>query len=225
MPDLIQSLEQKLSAAGNSEIAQQQRAYMRDQFDYYGIKAPERKEIFKPFFIKKELPDKVFLADLTEKLWSKPQREFQYFGQELWYRYRRRFTQDDITSVEYMIVHKSWWDTVDYIAVKLLGSYLQIYPEYQSACVERWLTSNNIWLQRSSLLFQLKYKQQMDTDLLTYAIRSLIGSNEFFINKAIGWTLREYSKTDPDWVVSFVKSNTLHALSEREALRLIKSAT
>ena len=223
MHELIYNLDQKLRAAGNKEFAIQQKAYMRDQFDYFGIKAPERKKIFKPFFIKHALPNKASLPELMEQLWSKPQREYQYFGQELWYRYRRQFVAEDISLLEYTITHKSWWDTVDYIAVKLVGAYFNSHPENRSKCIQQWLDSNNIWLQRTSLLFQLKYRQQLDTALLTEVIQSLLGSKEFFINKAIGWTLREYSRTDPDWVISFVESNTLHPLSEREALRLIKS--
>ena len=109
-----------------------------------------------------------------------------------------------------------------FIAVNLLGSYFKKYPEQIEIYVEKWLKSNNIWLQRSAVLFQLKYKQQLDTELLSYVINNLLGSKEFFINKAIGWILREYGKTNPKWVLEFIDKTTLSNLSRREAVRLLK---
>tara|TARA_R110001583_G_scaffold77623_1_gene211173 strand:+ start:4724 stop:5020 length:297 start_codon:yes stop_codon:yes gene_type:complete len=96
-----------------------------------------------------------------------------------------------------------------------------MYPEEIEMYIEKWLKSNNIWLQRCALLFQLKYKEELDTNLLSYIINSLLGSKEFFINKAIGWVLRAYSKTNPKWVIEFTDITELNALSRREALRLI----
>jgi len=122
---------------------------------------------------------------------------------------------------EYMVTHKSWWDTIDFIAVKLMGAYFKMYPEEIEVYIEKWLKSNNIWLQRCALLFQLKYKEGLDTNLLKYVINSLLGSKEFFINKAIGWVLREYSRTNPKWVREFVDKTELNPLSRREALRLM----
>jgi 3-methyladenine DNA glycosylase AlkD len=83
------------------------------------------------------------------------------------------------------------------------------------------MNSGNMWLQRTALLFQLKYKKATDVNLLSDYILRLQGSKEFFINKAIGWILREYSKTDPDWVIQFVQNNNLANLSRREALKWI----
>jgi len=92
-----------------------------------------------------------------------------------------------------------------------------------NSAIKKWIKSNNVWLQRSALLFQLKYKTALDTDLLDFTINSLLDTKEFFINKAIGWILREYSKNNPQWVINFVEKTKLSALSKREALRLIKS--
>ena len=120
-----------------------------------------------------------------------------------------------------MITHKSWWDTVDFIAANLVGPYFKSFPGQREKITGKWLSSNNMWLQRSVLLFQLKYKDSLDTDFLADTIHSLTGSEEFFINKAIGWILREYSKTNPQWVRQFVQATSLHPLSKREGLRLI----
>lgn len=118
-----------------------------------------------------------------------------------------------------MITHKSWWDTIDFIASNLVGAYFKHFPEVKVNTIKKWLASENIWKQRTALLFQLKYKDQLDTSLLKYIIISLLGSDEFFINKAIGWILREYSKTNPEWVLSFTAENKLDKLSQREALK------
>lgn len=120
-----------------------------------------------------------------------------------------------------MILHKSWWDTVDYIATKLVGEYFKIYPEQRNISVEKWIHSNNIWLQRTSILFQLNFGKEIDTGFLSYIICSFSVSNEFFIAKAIGWILRQYSKINPDWVLNFTSNTRLNKLSIKEATRLI----
>ena len=203
------------------DLTLEQKAYMRDQFEYFGLRAADRREIQKPFFVKPYLPTKMEFEELTKMLWMKPQRDYQYFSQELAMKYIKKYNKEDLVLIEFMISHKSWWDTVDFIATKLLGEYFKMYPVQRDIVIKKWLKSNNIWLQRSSLLFQLKYKEEVDTVFLSYVICSLLGSNEFFINKVIGWVLREYSKTNPGWVVDFVKTTELNALTKREALRLL----
>ena len=220
--EYINTIKTEFRDKADGKNALAQKAYMRNQFEYYGIKSVLRREIQKPFFIRKHLPAKTELDQLVKILWQEPQRECQYFSQELTYKYVRQFKEEDIKILEFMIKHKSWWDTVDFIAVKLVGEYFKMFSDQRDGVVKIWLESNNIWLQRSCLLFQLKYKKDLDTIFLAYVINALLGSKEFFINKAIGWVLREYSRTDPEWVVEFVKSTNLSSLSKREALRLLK---
>jgi len=221
MTTFINTLEIEFAQHANPRIALEQKAYMRNQFAYYGIKATERREIQKPFFVKEFLPKKDKLDQIVIALWEKPQRDYQYFSQELAFKYVKQLAEKDIELYEYMVTHKSWWDTVDFIAAKLIGEYFKKFPEQRDAYVKKWISSNNIWLQRSALLFQLKYKENLDTALLSSIINSLLGSKEFFINKAIGWILREYSKTNPTWVKDFAKKTALSSLSKKEALRLI----
>ncbi len=222
MIELISTLELEFEKNSNAKIALGQKAYMKNLFEFYGIKTTERREIQKPFLVKQYLPAKSELKAIVKTLWEKPQREYQYFSQELVFKYVNQLELKDIKLYEYMVTHKSWWDTVDFIANKLMGEYFKTYPKQRYKYVEKWLKSNNIWLQRSALLFQLKYKKDVDTNLLNSTINSLLGSKEFFINKAIGWVLREYSRTNPKWVIEFVKNTELNNLSKKEALRLIK---
>lgn len=222
MTEFIETLETELRRSSDAAIALEQKAYMRDKFEFYGITATRRREIQKPFFVNNHLPEKRELDGIVKELWSRPERECQYFAQELVFKYHKQLEEKDIELFEYMIIHKSWWDTVDFISNKLVGEYFKKYPEQIGKHVEEWLKSNNIWLQRSALLFQLKYRDNLNPELLSFIIHGLLNSKEFFINKAIGWVLREYSRTNPIWVMDFVNNTELNALSKKEALRLMK---
>ena len=219
--EYIKALETQFESHSNAIIAEGQKAYMRHQFEFYGIKAPLRREIQKPFLKKEFLPPKSELESIVKTLWSKPEREYQFFAQELVFKYTKQFAEKHIGLLEFMVTHKSWWDTVDYIAVRLIGPYFDLYPGQLHFYIEKWLASGNIWLQRCCLLYQLKRKDKTDTQRLSYTIQQLLGSKEFFINKAIGWVLREYSRTNPEWVKSFVADYELASLSKKEALRLL----
>ena len=220
--DYIEALEVELLSYRNSENAVKQKAYMRGQFEYYGLTTSERREVQKPFLVKAHLPSLEERDIIVKELWLKDQREYQLFSQELVHKYMKHFRSEDIELLEFMVIHKSWWDTVDFIAYKLMGAYFKSFPENREVYITKWLNSGNIWLQRSALLFQLKYKKDLDTMLLSHIINTLLGSKEFFINKAIGWVLRDYSRINPEWVKDFVEETELSALSRKEALRLIK---
>jgi 3-methyladenine DNA glycosylase AlkD len=218
----LDQLKASFSSAKNPKIAAGQKAYMRDQFEFLGIKAPIRRKLQKPFLSEVLISDCNKREKVIRELWSLPEREYQYFGQELIYKYKSKLEKGDVQLIEFMVTHKSWWDTVDFIASKIAGYYFFVYPETIADRVEKWLESENIWLIRTALLFQLHYKGKTDTRLLQYLVESQLGSEEFFINKAIGWVLRNYSRVNPDWVRDFADRTALHPLSRREGLRLLK---
>ncbi len=221
MSDYLTILESEFQKKANAEIAAGQKAYMKNKSDFFGIKTPERREIQKPFLIKSYLPPKNDIPKIINTLWNKPQREFQYFAMELLYKYNKQIEKKDIELFEYMVINKSWWDSIDFIAPRLIGEYFKKFPYQRNKYIKKWLASDNMWLQRSAILFQLKYKKDLDTEFLAYVIESLLGSREFFINKAIGWILREFGKTNPNWVLEFCDNTKLDNLSRREALRII----
>ncbi|MBT8272813.1 MAG: DNA alkylation repair protein, partial [Bacteroidia bacterium] len=134
---------------------------------------------------------------------------------------RRSYDKADIAFIEELIVTNSWWDSVDFIAKNILGKYLATYPDQTKTTVERFSRSSNLWLNRSSIIYQLGYKQNTDAKILFRQCERFRHSDEFFIQKAIGWALREYAKTDPKAVMDFVKSTQLKPLSQREAIRNI----
>lgn len=215
--DLITELHKK----ANVNIAIEQSNYMRNEFQFFGIKTPLRRDIQKPFFKLSELPPKSEMLQIVRSLWIQPQRECQYSAQEFAYRYLKHSKKNDIELYIYMATHKSWWDTIDFIAIKLIGHYFKVYPELRKTYINDWISSKNLWLQRCALLFQIKYKNNLDTTLLEHVIAHLSHTQEFFIDKAIGWVLREYSKTNAKWVRNFVSKTDLSVLSQKEALRLI----
>lgn len=212
-------LSESFAGNANAEIALQMKKYMKDQFDYFGIKSPERKTLTKEFLVKYGYPQLDQIEEITKNCWHLPQRELQYVMMEILGRMAKKAKEPRIELYEFLIENKSWWDTVDYIASNLVGVHFKLYPELTKPYTEKWMDSGNMWLQRTAILFQLKYKKDTDTVLITDYIYRLQGSKEFFINKAIGWILREYSKTNPDWVVQFVQNNQLANLSKREALK------
>jgi 3-methyladenine DNA glycosylase AlkD len=219
--DFVTQLETDFRQQADRNIAVNQEAYLQNQFELYGLPTPLRKEIQKPFLLKENLPNKKELPHIITELWSKPQREFQYFAIDLNIKYLKKIEFQDIELFELMITNKSWWDTVDLIATNLVGAYFKLFPEQIIPVTKKWMNSDNMWLQRTCLIFQLKYKEEIDTDLLTDYILQLKDTKEFFINKAIGWILREYTRKNPEWVIDFVNKYELSNLSKREALKLI----
>lgn len=204
-------------------IAAGAKAYMRGQFEFFGLKSEHRRTLQKKCFNKQQLPPKKEAIRTIKQLWKTPNRECQYAGQELYYLYANEMNKKDIEIIEYMLTHKSWWDTVDFIAANILGCYFILFPEKKKNVIRDWSNSNNIWLQRSLILFQLKYKEKTDNKLLSEIIKKHCSTSEFFLNKAIGWALRSYSKTNPVWVKRFIQNNKqLNPLSVREGSKYVQ---
>lgn len=219
----LQLIESKFKTNENTEDAYFMKKYLKNLFDSYGIKTPQRKELYKEVYRELGVPAKEYIFELVKELWNKPHRDFQYFGMEILKKYKKKEIEENFIDLyEYMIVNKSWWDTVDTIATNLVGDYIKLYPENKQEINQKYIESSNIWLNRTAILFQLKYKDKTDTELLFSNIQKCQFSKEFFIQKSIGWALREYSKTDPETVITFVNNNQLVSLSKREALRIIK---
>jgi 3-methyladenine DNA glycosylase AlkD len=137
-------------------------------------------------------------------------------------KFEKKVEPEFITTIEYLLITKSWWDTVDLIAGHTVGTHFKRFPTVREKYLKKWRKSDNFWLRRTTLLFQLGYKKETDFDLMCELIKENLGSDEFFINKAIGWALRQYAWTNPTPVKQFVKATKeLHPLSRREALKNI----
>lgn len=193
--------------------------YMKNQFPFLGLKKPDRTALSKGFLNEKK-KDKEIDWDFIFRCYELPEREFQYLAIDYMSKVANLFQPDDMKRIEKLITTKSWWDTVDAIS-PIVGHIAMKYPEIKETILTKWMESDNIWLKRVSILFQLKYKDKTDTEFLKKAILKNANTNEFFINKAIGWALREYSKTNKEWVRSFIENNKLSKLSVREGSKYI----
>jgi 3-methyladenine DNA glycosylase AlkD len=204
----------------NEENAGPMSKYMKGHFPYLGIKSPLRKELEKQFFKETEILKKPFNKDFVDGLWEKNEREYQYTAITYMGKFIKKLPKEVISFLEGLITTKSWWDSVDSIA-PLVGELARKYPEIIEESIDSWSVDANFWLRRSAILFQLKYKQQTNQALLYEYIVKNAGSKEFFIQKAIGWALREYSKTNHDSVKAFIGGNQLAPLSVREGSKYL----
>ena len=220
MHPYIIPLKKPFEQNANPSQAPAMKKYMRDQFEYLGIKTPQRLALEKEFYAEHGLPEITELDTILRELWSLPQREFQYIAVGLPGRLNKQLPPEFIETIEYLITTKSWWDTIDAIAGGTVGIHFKRYPAVMKKYLARWRKSENFWLRRTTILFQLNYKQETDFELLCEIINENLGSKEFFINKAIGWALRQYARTDPKAVKRFVKdTKELNPLSRREAMK------
>lgn len=220
----FQNLYQALKEASNSQRKKSSEAYMRNQFAFLGVDTSLRRHIFKDFLKTKGKPDYDLLPMLIREMWGL-ERELQYCAIELATPLHKNWEPDFLVTMEWCITHQSWWDTVDQIASDWLHNYFLHFPTNKVNITRGWNQSDNRWLQRSSILFQKKMKEKTDLGLLSEYILRHAHSNEFFIQKAIGWSLREYAKTDAEWVRNFAENNYLKPLSRREALKHFKTET
>jgi 3-methyladenine DNA glycosylase AlkD len=221
--DYLQPLVTLFEQRADPETAGPMAKYMRDQFPFLGLNSAPRQALFKQFLAEYGLPQLPEFEAIVLDLWRLPQREYQYTAQDLWHRMRKQLTPEFVVLLEYLITTKSWWDTVDGLASHAAGDLFKRFPETQAEAVQRWRHTDNIWLRRTTLLFQLAYKEATDKGLLFSLIQDNLESKEFFIQKAIGWALREYSKSDREAVSHFVAHTPLAPLSEREALKWMKA--
>jgi 3-methyladenine DNA glycosylase AlkD len=222
MHPYLQPLISALDAAANPTQAGPMEKYMKNHFVFYGIKSPQRKEIFKAFIKEYGLPPIDELEDIIEALWEMPYRECHYVAIDLLEKMLNKLDPKHLPILEEMLTANSWWDTVDTIASHLIGGLLKKHHELIPENTERWINSDNFWLQRVAIIYQLGYKNDTDAKRLFRYCKMRAGSKEFFIRKGIGWALRQYSYTNPNAVIQFVAQNDLSPLSQREALKGLK---
>ena len=217
----IAELRDAFELVADKEHAQGARAYMKNQFTFFGIYTKERRSISNSIIKKYGIFNVEHLHELVKKLFREPEREFQYVAIELIAYHKKYWTKDIIDVAEFCLINKSWWDSVDHVGSLILGPYFKKFPQQIIPIASVWNKSNNFWLQRSSIMFQKSYKKETDTELLATYILNVKNNKEFFVQKAIGWALREYGYTNPKWVIQFVQEQHLTGLSAREALRRI----
>ncbi|WP_124058609.1 DNA alkylation repair protein [Vaginisenegalia massiliensis] len=211
-----QSFINEIKAQANLDLQEPMAAYLRHQFSFLGLKAPQRKALQKAY-LQQLKRTKEIDWDFVNLLWAQDQREFQYIACDYLTSMRRYHQLSDLDQYQYFIQKKSWWDSVDSM-VKNVGYISQIDSAAKKQILS-WAEDRNLWLRRAAILHQLGLKERTDKAFLAKIILMNINSQEFFINKAIGWSLREFAKTDSEWVNTFLIDHKaqLAPLAYREA--------
>lgn len=219
-PAIVEELRRGLRANADAVKAPEMQAYMKTDQPFWGVQKPIRAELLKNARRNHPIKTEDNLLAAVAELWSGPKREEQYLAIDLAGAHKRLLSPASIPLLERMLHESTNWDLVDGIVCGLVSPLILRFPELMSL-PRTWISSENFWIRRASLLCHIKHKERTDRDLLAASIVALAHEKEFFIRKAIGWILREFGKTDPDWVRNFVAAHEdqLSNLSKREALR------
>jgi 3-methyladenine DNA glycosylase AlkD len=220
----IKDAEVILAGFANPKKAPAMAAYMKQLFPFYGIQQPGRKQAFSEIKNTLGYPDFSEAQTLLPALMDQPEREWHLLAIDIAINQKFPLQPNALPLLTTCFLKKSWWDTVDPMAVHWFGKFLLKFPERIPECVSTWSASDNIWLQRLSVLYCLKYKEKTDFILLRQTMEKLAGSKEFFVQKGIGWVLREKSKTHPDWVRETLAEISFKPLSVREGSKYLPPA-
>ena len=215
----VEELVKDLKAVANPDDAVAMKAYMKNKFEFLGVKTPARRKLAKAFF--KQQTDSVIDWNFINEAWNNPYRELQYATLDYLESRKKLFTPSELPRLKELAQTKSWWYTIDFLD-RLVGSIIARFPETKEIILS-WSCDEDIWLRRLAIDHQLLKKEEMDTGLLEKILVNNLGQTEFFINKAIGWALRDYSKTNPNWVRDFIERHQaeMAALCIREGSKYL----
>lgn len=197
--------------------------YMKNKFPFLGVMSGPRKEVMRAW--KSTLPKNMSRCetwDFIRELWQKDEREYHQLALDWMLTWNMNaYEKTDIEHIYFILNNQSWWDTVDGIAVHIVGKYAKKFPNEMPKIISEWMAHPSFWLNRTCLIYQLKYKEKTDLGLQQGYIHALKWNKEFFIQKAIGWSLREISKWNPEWVRAVVQQEELKGLAYREAMKYV----
>jgi 3-methyladenine DNA glycosylase AlkD len=221
---IAQQAKAELSAVADPSKAGPMAAYMKTDMPFYGVQKAQRTPILRS--LRRSFPPRSrqeYEANIR-LLWNEPHREEKYLAIGYARSFPRYIAVDSIPMFHDLVVEGAWWDFVDEVATQLIGKVLDDDRTVAEPTVRAWTHSDDMWLRRVSIICQLKHKERTNTSFLSDACLANISDREFFIRKAIGWALREYAKTNPDWVRSFVADNesAMAPLSIREAMKHLR---
>ncbi|MDG9726144.1 MULTISPECIES: DNA alkylation repair protein [unclassified Streptomyces] len=219
---VLKRLPAVYTAAADPERAVAMRAYMKDVAPFLGLTSPVRRALSRTVLEGLPRPGESDCAAVALRCWRLPEREYHYFAVDYLRRHVTHCSSGFLPVARHLLTTVPWWDTVDLLAAHVVGGLVAADRDL-TAEMDAWIADEDLWLVRTALLHQLRYRERTDTErLFDYCLRQS-GHDDFFVRKAIGWCLREYAKTDPDAVRAFVSEHgrRLAPLSVREALRNI----
>jgi 3-methyladenine DNA glycosylase AlkD len=220
--DFDRNLFSTFNIIENKEIAQKQAQYMRNRFEFIGLMRDDIKRLRTEFESTQGKVKKQDAFQYCIECTKYAEREMWYVGFNALEGYKKFYKYEDLKILKKWVEQSDWWDIVDIIASHHLGEIAMVSEEAKSE-IQNWMLSPNFWLRRCAILYQLKYKQKTDAEFLFFVCKELAFEKEFFIRKAIGWALREYSKSNPNAVKAFIQENNslLSPLSIKEGSKYL----
>ena len=225
MHQLAHELNAAFTSHGNTQKSVAMAAYMKNHFKFFGLQKNERSSLQKNFLLDCKQLEIEAVHTIVRQLWQMPERELQYTAMELLYGAKKKWNHSSLLLFEELVTTKSWWDSVDFIAARMIGGYCSKEHQRFHQLFINYANSENLWLQRTAIIHQLFYKENTDTLLFETIFHCTKNNKDFFIQKAIGWALRQYAKTNPEFVKRFVEAHTITGLAKREALKNIEKQT
>lgn len=222
---VIGAVRDQLAELGNPDRAPQMQRYMRSELPYRGVSLPACRRLARQLGREHPQPDVAALTATVRELWHGARfREERYVALTLTgdRRYAAWQTPALLPLYEELIVTGAWWDLVDDLATHRVGPLLRAFPDELTPVLRAWAVDADRWKRRTSVICQVGAKTATDTALLSHCIEANIADRDFFLRKAIGWALRDFSKVDPGWVAAFVSAHPdLSPLSRREASKYL----
>ena len=221
MSTLTSFVAAELAARANPEKAGPMAAYLKTDMPFYGVQKQGRTEVLRELRRRFPVTSNADYRNTVAELWAQPHREEKYLAISIAKRNTRFVTAANLDLYRTLIVEGAWWDLVDDIAINCIGIAYRNEREIMAPVIEEWVDDAFMWLRRTSLLSPIKHKTETDhATLFDHCLRRA-DETEFFIRKAIGWTLREYAKTEPDRVRRFLLEHRdrWSGLSFREAAK------
>ncbi|MFF7756001.1 DNA alkylation repair protein [Streptomyces sp. NPDC007971] len=219
---VLERLTSVYTAAADPGRALSMRAYMKDVAPFLGIPTPDRRALSRTVLTGTARPAEADCTAIALRCWRLPEREYHYFAVDYLRWHAARCSSAFLPVVRHLVTTVPWWDTVDLLAAHVVGALVAADPAL-TADMDAWITDDDLWVARTALLHQLRYKERTDTERLFGYCLLQSGHPDFFIRKAIGWSLREYAKTDPGAVRDFLarERGRFAPLTVREALKNI----
>jgi 3-methyladenine DNA glycosylase AlkD len=221
---LVEVVRAELAAAGDPEVAAKQQAYMKSEMPYRGLPAPRLKAVLRPLLSGWRPDSRAQWEATILALWDEAAHREERYAAIAIARHPRARAWLDPHSLElwrHLVVSGAWWDVVDEVATHPVGDTLLAHREETTQLLRAWATHDDLWVRRTAVICQVGHRGDTDPDLLRHAIEANVADPTFWLRKAIGWALRDYARTDPDWVRAEVTrlGGRLSGLSRREALK------
>ena len=173
MSELLNQIDQAFAQHGNPEDAKQMKAYLKGQFEFYGIKQGPRRVILKEVFRNAQMPEYDSVSELIREMYTRDEREWHYSAIDLMLKYKKFWQKENIELIEWMCLNNSWWDTVDGISVWIAGPFLKRYPTLVPTRTDEWIEDDSFWMQRMAIIFQLKFKEELRSDKNILSLKNI----------------------------------------------------